>query len=276
MDIGHRPWHTLSTSEAALALAVVPAEGLSTAAASERLAHYGENKLAEAAPPPLWRKFFDQFRNFLVLVLLFAAGLAWAIGDLKDAAVILIVVLVNAGLGFWQEHRAERTLAALKEMLAAHARVRRDGLVSDMDASQLVPGDIVLLEAGDRVPGDGRLLAAHNLEAEEAALTGESHAVGKSVLVQGGDNLPLGDRLNVLFMNTVITRGRAELLITETGMKTEMGKLAGMIASAKEAQSPLQRQLDTLAKKLAAIAGFVVAVILSSITCAASPWLRRR
>jgi Ca2+-transporting ATPase len=261
VDIEHRPWHTLSATEAAHSLAVAPDAGLSTVAAAERLAQYGENKLAEAVPRPLWLKFLDQFRNFLVIVLLFAAGLAWAIGDLKDAGVILVVVLLNAGLGFWQEHRAERTLAALKEMLAADARVRRDGLVSDIDASQLVPGDIVLLEAGDRIPADGRLLAAHNLEAEEAALTGESHAVGKSVTALESENLPLGDRLNMLFMNTVLTRGRAELLITETGMRSEMGKLAGMIASAEEGETPLQRQLDTLGKKLALIAGFVVAII---------------
>jgi Ca2+-transporting ATPase len=261
MDIEHHPWHALTATEAALSLAVVPAEGLSTAVAAERLAKYGENKLAEAEPRPLWLKLLDQFRNFLVIVLLFAAGLAWAIGDLKDAAVILAVVLLNAGLGFWQEHRAERTLAALKEMLAAHARVRRDGLVSDIEATQLVPGDIVLLEAGDRVPADGRLLAAHNLEADEAALTGESHAVGKSIMTLEGENLPLGDRLNTLFMNTVLTRGRAELLITETGMHSQMGKLAGMIASAEEGETPLQRQLDALGKKLALIAGCVVAII---------------
>ncbi len=261
MIIEHRPWHALSTTDAALAHAVVPAEGLSAGAASERLAQYGENRLNEAVPRPPWLKFLDQFKNFLVIILLFAATLAWAIGDFKDAVVILIVVLLNAGLGFWQEHRAETTLAALKEMLAAQARVRRDGQVMDIDASQLVPGDIVLLEAGDRVPADGRLLAAHNLEAEEAALTGESHAVGKSVVALDSENLPLGDRLNVLFMNTVITRGRGELLITETGMRSEMGKLAGMIASAVEGESPLQRQLDTLGKKLAAIAGVVVTII---------------
>ncbi|MBV5300067.1 MAG: hypothetical protein JZU64_18570 [Rhodoferax sp.] len=130
----HRPWHTLSATDAALALAVVPADGISTRTASERLAEYGENKLHEAAPRPLWLKFLDQFKNFLVIILLFAAMLAWAIGDLKDAGVILVVVLLNAGLGFWQEHRAERTLAALKGMLAAHARVRRDGLVADIDS----------------------------------------------------------------------------------------------------------------------------------------------
>ena len=124
MGTEHPPWHSLSGKEAAQALRTDPAGGLSTVSVAERLTRFGENKLAEATPRPLWLKFIDQFKNFLVIVLLLAAGLSWAIGDLKDAAVILIVVFLNAGLGFWQEHRAERTLAALKEMLAAHARVR--------------------------------------------------------------------------------------------------------------------------------------------------------
>ncbi|WP_296494581.1 cation-translocating P-type ATPase [Rhodoferax sp.] len=272
MDIEHTPWHARSSSDAALALDTHPVEGLTTAAVAQRLATFGENKLDEAAVRPLWLKFVDQFKNFLVIVLLFAAGLAWIIGDLKDAAVILIVVILNAGLGFWQEHRAERTLAALKDMLAAHARVRRDAQVTEVAASQLVPGDIVLLEAGDRVPADGRLLVAHNLEAEEAALTGESQAVNKHTGTLDSADLPLGDRLNLLFMNTVLTRGRAELLVTDTGMRTEMGKLAGMIASAEEAQTPLQRQLDTLGKKLAAIAGAVVSVIFLIDFVRGLPW----
>jgi Ca2+-transporting ATPase len=272
MGTEHPPWHSLSGKEAAQALHTDPAGGLSTVSVAERLTRFGENKLAEATPRPLWLKFIDQFKNFLVIVLLLAAGLSWAIGDLKDAAVILIVVFLNAGLGFWQEHRAERTLAALKEMLAAHARVRRDGKVSEVEASQLVPGDIVLLEAGDRVPADGRLLVAHNLEAEEAALTGESHAVDKHTRVLEGAELALGDRLNLLFMNTVLTRGRAELLITNTGMRTEMGKLAGMIAGAEETETPLQRQLDTLGKKLAAIAGMVVSLIFLIDFMRGQPW----
>lgn len=272
MDTERTPWHALSGSDAARALATHPVDGLQTADVKQRLATYGENKLVEAAAHPLWLKFVDQFKNFLVIVLLLAAGLAWAIGDLKDAAVILIVVVLNAGLGFWQEYRAERTLAALKDMLAAHARVRRDGQVAEVAASQLVPGDIVLLEAGDRVPADGRLLVAHNLEAEEAALTGESHAVSKHIGALVGADLPLGDRLNLLFMNTVLTRGRAELLVTETGMRSEMGKLAGMIASAEDTETPLQRQLDTLGKKLAAIAGVVVSAIFLIDFVRGLPW----
>ena len=266
------PWHSLTGVDAAQALGTHPAGGLTSSDVRQRLATHGSNELDEAAVRPLWLKFVGQFKNLLVVVLLFAAGLAWAIGDLKDAAVILVVTLLNAGLGFWQEHRAERTLAALKQMLAANARVRRDGVVIEVAASDLVPGDIVLLEAGDRVPADGRLLVAHNLEAEEAALTGESHAVHKHTDALVGSNLPLGDRLNLLFMNTVLTRGRAEMLVTETGMLTEMGKLAGMIASAEDTETPLQQQLDTLGKKLAAIAGAVVSVIFIIDFARGHPW----
>jgi Ca2+-transporting ATPase len=265
-------WHTLHQEALTVALGASLSTGLTERDAADRLAHFGENRLAEAQPRPLWLKFLDQFKNFLVIVLLFAAALAWTIGEMKDAVVILLVVVLNAGLGFYQEYRAERTLAALKGMLAAHARVRRAGQVQEIEAVFLVPGDIVLLEAGDRIPADGRLLAAHNLEVEEAALTGESHAVGKSVTTLMDANLPLGDRINLLYMNTVLTRGRAELLVTATGMTTEMGKLAGMIAAAEEGETPLQRQLDSLGKKLAAIAGVVVALIFGLDFARGLPW----
>ncbi|MDP2834028.1 MAG: cation-translocating P-type ATPase [Pseudomonadota bacterium] len=266
------PWHTQTAEAACAGLEVDPARGLSAEAAALRLESHGENRLIEAKPRPLWLKFLDQFKNFLVIVLLFAAALAWAVGDLKDVLVILLVVVFNAALGFYQEHRAEQTLAALKNMLAASARVRRDGQVVELDAQHLVPGDIVLLEAGDRIPADGRLLAAHALEVDEAALTGESHAVGKSTTVLDVAELPLGDRINLLYMNTVVTRGRAEFLITATGMATEMGKLAGMIAAAPESETPLQKQLDTLGKKLAAIAGVVVTLIFALDFARGLPW----
>ncbi|HEY9098112.1 MAG TPA: cation-translocating P-type ATPase [Thiobacillus sp.] len=272
MNTKPQAWHTLTCEAATQALTVVPAQGLSESEVAGRLAQVGENRLHEAAPRPLWLKFVDQFKNFLVIVLLFAAGLAWAIGDLKDAVVILIVVVFNAGLGFYQEHRAEQTLAALKDMLAATARARRAGNVIDLDAALLVPGDIVLLEAGDRIPADGRLLAAHALEVDEAALTGESQAVGKSTAALETADLPLGDRVNCLYMNTVVTRGRAELLITATGMATEMGKLADMIAASPDTGTPLQRQLDTLGKKLAVFAGVIVTLIFILDFARGRPW----
>ncbi len=272
MKIEERPWHALSLSNAASALRSDPAAGLTEDEARQRLAAHGENRLAETPPRSPWLKFLDQFKGFLVIVLILAAVLAWAIGDLKDAVVILVVVVFNAILGFYQEHRAEQTLAALKGMLAARARIRRDGRVLEIDAAHLVPGDIVLLEAGDRVPADGRLMAAHSLEVDEAALTGESHAVAKATAALDSHDLALGDRSNMLFMNTVVTRGRAEMLVTATGMQTEMGKLAGMIAETPEAETPLQRQLDTLGKRLAAIAGVVVLVIFAIAIARGDPW----
>ena len=267
-----KAWHMLSAEQAIESLEVDVTRGLDEKIAARRLAKYGENRLAEAKKRPPWLKFLDQFRSLLVIVLLGASGLAWAIGDLKDAVVILGVVVFNAILGFYQEHRAERTLAALKGMLAAHARVRRNGRMTELEASGLVPGDIVLLEAGDRIPADGRLLVGHTLEVDEAALTGESHAVGKTTEPLENPALPLGDRLNMLFMNTVVTRGRAEMLVTATGMSTEMGQLAGMIATAEDSPTPLQIQLDSLGKRLAAIACLVVVVIFLLDFVRGQPW----
>jgi Ca2+-transporting ATPase len=256
-------WHALDADESAIRLQVEAAQGLEPAEAKERVARHGENRLAQKKPRSRWLAFLDQFKSVLILVLIGAAALAGAIGDLKDAVVILIVVLFNALLGFWQEHRAEATLAALKKMLSPTARVRRAGRVEEIPAAQLVPGDIVLLEAGDRVPADGRLVAAHNVEIDEAALTGESHPAGKDAGARLPEAAPLAERVNIAFMNTVVTRGRAELLVTGTGMATEMGRLAGMLAEAEAAPTPLQIQLDALGRRLALIAGVVIALIFA-------------
>jgi Ca2+-transporting ATPase len=177
-------WHTQDPSEAARALGVDPARGLKGAEVGARLERHGENRLTEKPPRSQWLLLADQFKSLLILVLIGAAVLAGFVGDLKDAAVILVVVVLNALLGFWQEHRAEATLAALKRMLSPTARVRREGGVQEVAAASLVPGDIVLLESGDRVPADGRLLVARNAEVDESALTGESHPVGKNAQAQ--------------------------------------------------------------------------------------------
>ena len=246
---------------AALAHLESSSQGLTAAEARQRLDRFGPNRLLEKPPRPVWLKFADQFKNLLVLVLIGAAALAGAIGDTKDAVVILVVVVLNAGLGFYQEHRAEATLAALKQMLAQHARVRRGGEVLQVGAEALVPGDIVLLEAGDRVPADARVLAAHNAEVAEAALTGESHAVGKHALPLAPGAHALAERLNMVFMNTVVTRGRIEAVVSTTGMQTEMGLISGLLEAAPEQPTPLQIQIDALGKSLAGIAGVVVALI---------------
>jgi Ca2+-transporting ATPase len=255
------PWN-LDAQDCLARLDVKTSRGLADAEAATRLARFGANRLVEKPPRPVWLKFLDQFRNVLTGVLIGAAGLAWAIGDLKDAVVILIVVVVNAALGFHQEHRAERTLAALKGMLARQARVRRGGRVVEIGVETLVPGDVALLEAGDRVPADGRFVVAHNVEVDEAALTGESLAVGKHT-VPVPAAAPLAERVNMGFMNTTLTRGRAELLVTATGMNTEMGRLATMLEAAEEGDTPLQKELDRVGKRLAMIAVSVIAVILA-------------
>ncbi len=249
------------TAAAALAHLESSHQGLAAAEAQKRLDRFGPNRLLEKPPRPVWLKFVDQFKNLLVLVLIAAAALAGAIGDTKDAVVILVVIVLNAGLGFYQEHRAEATLAALKQMLARHARVRRGGELVQVGAEALVPGDIVLLEAGDRVPADALVLAAHNAEVAEAALTGESQAVGKHASALAPGVHALAERLNMVFMNTVVTRGRIEALVAATGMQTEMGRISGLLDAAVEQPTPLQVQIDALGKSLAGIAGAVVTLI---------------
>jgi len=252
------PWAI--AADAALARFEVTLKGLSEAEARLRLERHGPNQLASKPPRPAWKKFFDQFRNILVIVLLGAAVLAGAVGDLKDALVIAIVVVLNATLGFFQEHRAEAALAALKNMLAPIARVRRFGRATLIPAIDLVPGDILLVEAGDRIPADARVLHAHSTEVAEAALTGESHAVTKNPEAVD-EKSALAERRSMIFMNTVVTRGRIEAVVTATGMHTEMGKIAGLLAEAAESATPLQAQLDKLGKHLAVIAGIVVTLI---------------
>ena len=253
-------WHALPVEEATRRLAADAIAGLSEAEAAQRLAAHGPNVLAEKPPRAAWLKFLDQFRDTLVIILLGAAVLAGSIGEIKDAIVIGVVVLLNAALGFFQEHRAEAALAALKNMLAPTARVRRGGEVRQIEAAGLVPGDLLLLEAGDRIPADGRVLSAHGAEVAEAALTGESQAVAK-LPAPVDDKAVLAERHDMVFMNTVVTRGRIEVLVTATGMATEMGRLAGLLAETAEGQTPLQRQLDGLGKRLAMIASGVVGLM---------------
>ena len=254
------PWHAQSPQRCLEQLGSNSHAGLSADEVAAGLAKHGANRLAEKTPRPAWLKFLDQFKSLLVLILIGAAVLAGAIGDLKDAIVIGLVVLLNATLGFFQEYRAEAALAALKNMLAPTARVRRDGEVQQIEAVDLVPGDILLLEAGDRIPADGRVLSAHSSEVAEAALTGESHAVAK-LPDAVAESAVLAERYNMVFMNTVVTRGRLEAVVTATGMHTEMGRLASLLAETAEGETPLQIQLDNLGKRLAIIASVVVGLM---------------
>ncbi len=266
-------WYGLDIDQCAQQLNTHPNLGLSQHEAEQRLLRHGRNKLAQKKPRSAWLKFADQFKNLLVMVLLGAAVLAGTIGDRKDATVILIVVIFNAILGFYQERRAETTLAALKKMLTQHTRVRRSGQVRDILAEELVPGDLILLEAGDRVPADGRIVTAYNAEIAEATLTGESHPVSKHPGLLARGEHPLAERNNMVFMNTVVTRGRIEALVTVTGMGTEMGRITGLLETAEDLPTPLQSQLDGLGKRLAIIASVTVSIIFVLGILRGNPWV---
>jgi Ca2+-transporting ATPase len=267
-------WYKVSAIEATELLDVDPTTGLSTSEAEARLGDFGFNRLKEMPPRSRWLLLLDQFKGLLILVLIGAAILAASIGDITDAAVILVVVLINAYLGFSQERRAEQSLAALKRMLAPTAEVRRNGETVTLSAENLVPGDIVLLGPGDRVPADGRVITAHGFEVDESSLTGESRTVGKQVEPLSGEDVPLAERANLFYMNTTVTRGRAEMVVTATGMYTQLGMLADMLGSAEESPTPLQLQLDDLGKRLALIAVIVVLFMLIAGLLRGEPWIQ--
>ena len=254
-------WHTLEVARVAQQFDVDLSSGLAREEAQSRLASAGPNRLAGPPSRSPWLLFLSQFKSVLILVLFGAAGLAALVGNLKNASVILAVVVINAIVGFYQEYRAEKSLAALRKMLPLRAHVRRGGKKLDTDAETLVTGDVVLLEAGDRVPADGRLVVAIHLDIDESTLTGESQPASKQASALAGLDLPLGDRLNMAFMNTMVTRGRAELLVTATGMQTEMGQLSKQLAMTPEMPSPLQVQLDQLGKRLGGLAVLLVSLL---------------
>jgi len=256
-------WHTMPLDRVAAALASDPSGGLTQAEAAARRQRFGPNRLAEAPARSPWLLFFSQFKSVLILVLMAASALAAFVGDLQDGAVILVVILINALLGFYQEFQAEKSLAALKKMLALQTEVRRDGRSQSLAADLLVPGDVVMLKAGDKIPADGRILCAHALEVDESSLTGESLPVAKQSQALASISLPLAERSNMLYMNNAVTRGRAEMIVTETGMATEIGKLAGLLAQSEDAATPLQRQLDGLGKRMAAIALSVIGLLFT-------------
>ncbi|MCU0310779.1 MAG: HAD-IC family P-type ATPase [Acidimicrobiales bacterium] len=257
------PWHTYPAAEVAERLGVSVDAGLSDAEVAARVERHGLNRLAEPPKRPKWKLFLDQFRSGIVLILVAAAVLAGAIGDLKDSIVIAVVLLINAVLGYVQEAKASSALEALKQMLVSKVRVRRNGGIAEVVTDDLVPGDVVLLEAGDRVPADGRVVLAANLLVDESSLTGESVPVEKDSEATERADGPLGDRHGALYMNTTVARGRAEMVVTETGMRTEMGKVADLLGNADPGQTPLQRQLDGLSKKLAVIAVVAVGLVFA-------------
>lgn len=246
-------------------------DGLSTAQAKERLDAYGYNELDEGEKRSLLSKFIDQFKDLMIIILLVAAALSViteGMHGLTDACIILAVVVLNAAFGVYQEGQAEAAIEALKNMSSPLARVRRDGNVVEVDSRELVPGDIVLLEAGDVVPADMRLLEAASLKIEEAALTGESVPVEKDVTEAVEAEAGIGDRVNMAYQNSNVTYGRGTGVVTNTGMYTEVGKIADMLANADESQTPLKQSLEQLSKTLTylivaiALVTFLVSVFI--------------
>ena len=246
-------------------------DGLSTAQAKERLDAYGFNELDEGEKRSLLSKFIDQFKDLMIIILLVAAALSViteGMHGLTDACIILAVVVLNAAFGVYQEGQAEAAIEALKNMSSPRARVRRDGHVVEIDSRELVPGDIVLLEAGDVVPADMRLLEAASLKIEEAALTGESVPVEKDITETVAADAGIGDRVNMGYQNSNVTYGRGTGVVTNTGMYTEVGKIADMLANADESQTPLKQSLEQLSKSLTylivaiALVTFLVSVFI--------------
>jgi Ca2+-transporting ATPase len=254
-------WYQANTAMAAAQLGVDIAHGLPADEAHRRRQHYGPNELIERAGRPPAAILRDQLTGTMVLVLIAAAVVSAAIGDLHDALAIAAIVLLNAILGFTQEFRAERAMRALKQLAVPRVRVRRDGLVREIAASDLVPGDVVLLEAGNVVAADARIVEAANLRVQEAALTGESGAVGKQSDRVVGEGLPIGDRRNMAFMGTSVVQGRGMAIVTGTGMETELGTIAATLQDVRREQTPLQRRLDALGRALALAALAIVSVV---------------
>ena len=258
------PWYAISAELCATRLNTHPERGLSGENVRDRFAEQGPNELPEAQPPSLLKLFLSQFTSVIVWVLVGAAVISGLLEDWLDAAAILAIVLLNGVLGFVQEFRAERSLAALRKMSVATARVFRDGVIRSIPARELVRGDLILLEAGDRIPADARLIYTTNFQTQEASLTGESTPVQKHAGIIAGAGIPLAERTNMVFMGTVAVSGKARALVVATAVRTELGRIAAMIQKATEAEqaeTPLQRRLEQFGYTLLWLALAVVTVV---------------
>ncbi len=255
-------WHTQTTEQAFAELKSQPS-GLSQAEVTERTLQYGANEIQAAKRISAWEILLDQFKNILILILLGATALSLFLGHGIESIAIAVIVLFAVLLGFIQEYRAERAIEALKQMAAPTASVLRDGAEVKIPARELVPGDVILLHTGDRMPADARLLEAINLQIEEAALTGESVAVEKHIEPLPIKDLPVGDRKNMVYAGTAATYGRGKALVAATGMQTEFGKIAQLLQTVETGKTPLQQNLDKVGTALARAAFVVVAIIVA-------------
>jgi len=256
-------WHKQKSEEVLKNLGTCREKGLTDLEAKERLERYGPNELKEKPKEGFLSKLIDQFSDFLVLILIAAALFSILIGEIRDSIVIISIVIINALLGIYQEAKAEKALEALQKMASPTAKVIRNGYLDVIPTANLVPGDLVLLEAGDIVPADIRLIESSNLKADEASLTGESLPVEKDSNIVYEDDIPLGDRKNIVYMSTIITYGRAKGIVVETGHNTEIGKIATEIQSYDEGLTPLQQKLNELGKYLGIITILICIIVFA-------------
>jgi len=260
-------WHALDARAVAHSLDVDPTSGLTTSEVSQRQLLYGRNAIQKIKPRAVWRILIDQFASIVIALLAVAAAISWATGDGAEAIAILIVLVLNAAVGFATEWQADRALDALRRQSHTNSRVRRNGFETSVDAEELVPGDIVILNAGDRVPADARLLEAVRLEAEESALTGESTTVEKSIAAVP-EQTTLAERRSMLYLGTAIASGRAVAAVVSTGTATQLGSIGRLVAISTKERSPLEIQLTNLGRRLVYLVLIIAAVVM------VTGWLR--
>ena len=254
-------WHTLEPHDVSFLLNVDPGAGLTGSQVSERQLQYGLNALQRIQPRSAWRVLVDQFGSIVIGLLAIAAVISWATGDTAEAIAILIVLVLNAAVGFATEWQAGRALDALRRQSRTLTRVRRDGFESTVDAEELVPGDVVILNAGDRIPADARLLQAVRLEAEESALTGESTTVEKNIAAVSAET-PLAERRSMLYLGTAVAAGRAVAIVVNTGTATQLGKIGRLVATSTKERSPLEIQLAQLGRRLVYLVLAIAAIVM--------------
>jgi P-type Ca2+ transporter type 2C len=258
---GGNGWYAVSPDDVAARLGVDPSIGLSSQKAAELLQTQGPNALPAEAAVPGWRRFAEQYRSYMQIILVAAAIVSLAIKEWSTGVLLILITVVNAVVGLRQEGKAQSAMNALQAMVKATARVRRDGSEAEIPAEEVVVGDVVVLEAGDDVPADGRIIQASSLQIDEAALTGESVPVSKGVEVPDGDDLGPADQTDMAFMHTPVTHGSGVMIVTATGAETNVGKIAGMLATTKREQTPLTKQLNTLTLWIAAAAGVTMVIM---------------
>jgi Ca2+-transporting ATPase len=267
-----RNWYACTPDEVAAAVGVDPAVGLPAARAADLLARNGPNALPEEKTKPGWLRFLDEYRSYMQIILVVAAVVSLLISEWSTAILLVLLTVLNAVVGMRQEGKAESAMNALKSMMKATARVRRDGSESVIPAEQVVVGDVVLITAGDEVPADGRIVAASALQIDESALTGESTPAAKSADTLAGGELEPGDQLNMSFMNTPVTHGSGTVIVTGTGSRTELGKISGMLAATAREESPLTRELNRLTLWIATAAGLTMIVMFALGRARGRPW----